>query len=249
MAVEVMPGGMHGGLVQRRGDDHGNPAVECELDGFLDIAISRFAAGGGNLAIDNLVLVLAGDVGNRYFTVLRVEPVQEPEARAQQLVGSPERREIADHRGNRARCRAHLRERLDNDFRPYARRIAHGDANSCGHAILVIPGKYEEGEIIAERGAAIRLRRALRAPVPSGLAQLSQVRNRHRGFSARPARPVAGWTARSRTTRPPARHARGRPRRRCGESSTVSRPAGPPHSIELRVRPGWWRACRSMSCR
>ena len=118
MAVEVVAGGMHGGLVQWSRDDHGNLATQSELDRFFDVSISGFAAGGGNLAIDNLVLIRAHDVEDRYFTVLRIQPVHELKSGAEQFVSTPQNRKITHHCGNRTCCRGHLGKRLDDDFRP-----------------------------------------------------------------------------------------------------------------------------------
>ena len=95
-----------------------------------DVLIGGLAAGGGDLAVDDLVAVLGRDVDDGYHAVARaVERIHVGQARAEQLVGALEEVEIADHRRGAAMLGRHLLQRLDDDLRADPGRVAHGDAD------------------------------------------------------------------------------------------------------------------------
>ena len=138
VAVEVMAGRVQRRLVERRGDDHGDLPRQRQFDRLHDELVGRLAAGGADLRVRHRVGALAIHMEHRHRAVVRLgRRDREAQAGAEQLVGALEAPEIADHGAARPLRRSHLRQRLDDDLRADAGRVAHGDADhgGCAHVL------------------------------------------------------------------------------------------------------------------
>ena len=99
MAVEVVACGVQRSLVERRRDDHLDLPRQRDLHRFHDVLIRGLASGRTDLAVDDLVAVLARHVHHRHGAVARrLQRVHVGQAGPEQLVCPLQDIAVADDR-------------------------------------------------------------------------------------------------------------------------------------------------------
>src|SRR5262249_23547422 len=154
-----------------------NAPGERNLHRSHHVLIRGFAACGADLAIANLHLIFGGNVHDRNRSAARIQRICVQEARTDQLVGSLEQVEIADHRTRGAQLRRYLLKSVDNDLRPDAGGTAEGEAEGGmkrGHAeislLVVVNYSAEVCLKVKSEGRRVKSEEKFRSPA-SGVLQ------------------------------------------------------------------------------